>query len=49
MVERQTVVETSPKQLWLTEVGLLATNDDGGVKLTTTREEKRKQCDCSSQ
>lgn len=49
MVERQTVVETCPKQLLLTEVGPQVRNDGDEVKLTTTREEKRKRCGCSSQ
>ena len=49
MVETQTVVEMSRKQLWLTEVGPQVRNDGDEVKLTTTREEKRKRCGYSSQ
>lgn len=49
MVETQTVVETSRKQLWLTEVGLQVRNGGDEVKLTMMREEKRKRCGCSSQ
>ena len=48
MAETQTVVEMSPKRLWLTEVGLQVTNDADEVKLTTLREERRRRCGCSS-